>query len=73
MSESAVKCESELRIAYIPIDNIGLDLDSDRDDLTAFIGFMENDGYTANLKDIAESITIKFGLQISASLFSLLP
>lgn len=42
ISESAFKCEPGLRIAYIPIDIVGLDLDSkDRDDPTALTGFME--------------------------------
>ena len=57
ISGNAIKCEPVLRIAYIPIDIVGLDLDSeDRDDPTALIGFMEIDEDTASLKDMAENI-----------------
>lgn len=57
ISESAIKCEPGLRIAYIPIDIVGLDLDSkDRNDPTALTGFMEIDEDTANLTDMAENI-----------------
>lgn len=73
MSESAIKREPELQSTYISIDIVGLDLDSDRDNLTAFIELMENNGDTANLEDIVENLTTNCDPQIYASLFSLLP
>lgn len=63
MSESAIKREPELQSTYISTDVVGLDLDSDRDNLTAFIEFMENNGDTANLEDIVENLTTNCGPQ----------
>lgn len=73
MSESAIKREPELQSTYISTDVVGLDLDSDRDNLTVFIEFMENNGDTANLEDIVKNLTTNCGPQIYTSLFSLLP